>query len=61
MYNPNNSILLLGRHLVVARQAKAAAEDICANVSAGTRYVGVAAGTSVALSGDERKLPEKRL
>ena len=61
MDNLNDLVLLLRRHLVVARETQAAAEDVRADVNAGTSYVGIAAGAAIALSGDERKLPEQRL
>ena len=50
LYNP---VLLLRRHFVVRGEAEAAAEDVCANVDAGTGDVGVGTGTTSAGSRDE--------
>ena len=49
----DDSILLLRGHLVVARQAEASAEDVRADVQAGSGDVGVALSPAVALDRDE--------
>ena len=50
----DNGILLVGGHLVVARQAEPAGKDVGAHVGDSARNVGVGAGTAVAASGNER-------
>ena len=49
----NNPLLFLCRHLVVARQAEAAAEHIRADVDAAAGNIGVAASAAVALGCNE--------
>lgn len=53
MYNVDDDVLLLRRHLVVGGQAEPPAEDVGAHVRAGTGDVGVGAAPAVALGGDE--------
>ena len=49
----NHSVLLLGRHLVVAGQAKASSEDIRTDVDTGSCNVGVALSPAIAFHRDE--------
>ena len=53
MNDLNDPILLLFRHLVIARQAEASAEEICADIDPLAFDVGVGPASSVALDGDE--------
>jgi len=53
MYNLNNPILLLHRHLVIARQAEPSPEDVRADVDAGTGEVGIGFASAVTFHRDE--------
>lgn len=49
----DDGVLLFGGHLVVAREAESASKDVGAHVTCFACDVGVRAGTSVAIRGDE--------
>lgn len=53
MNNLNNPIPLFRGHFVVAREAKASAEKICADIDSGAFDIGVCATPAVAFCGDE--------
>lgn len=59
--NLDHNILLLCRHLIVAREAQAAVEDVYADILDAAGDVGVASGTAVALGGHEGVHPVHRL
>lgn len=53
MHELDHAVLLVGGQFVVRGEAEAAAEDVCADVGAGTGDVGVGAGAAGAGSRDE--------
>ena len=57
----NNPILLLRRHLVVAGEAEAAAEEVGSDVDAAAGDIRVAPAPAVALPGDELMRPVDEL
>ena len=61
MNNLNNPVLLFRGHFVVAREAKASAENIGPNVHSRAFYVSICAAPAVALNCDEWVRPIYRL
>ena len=61
MNNLNNPILLLRRHLVIARQAQAATEDISSYIYSRALNIGICAASTVSLDCDKRVGPIYRL
>ena len=61
MYNLDNPILLLRRHLVIARQTEPAPENIGSNVDSRAFYVSICAASAVALNRNKRIRPIYRL
>ena len=61
MNDLNNPILLLFRHLVIARQAQPSPENIGSYVHSRALYVGICAASAVTLNRDERVRPVYRL
>lgn len=53
MHELDHAVLLVGGQFIVRGEAEAAAEDVCADVGAGTGDVGVGAGAAGAGSRDE--------
>jgi hypothetical protein len=61
MYNLNNPILLLFRHLVIARQAEPTTENIGSYIDSRALYVSICATSTIALNRYERIRPVNRL
>jgi hypothetical protein len=61
MNDLDNYVLLLRRHLVIARQAESAPENISSYIDSGAFYIGICAASAVTLDCDERVRPVYRL
>ena len=61
MNDLNNPILLLRCHLVIARQAEPAPENIGSYVDSRAFYIGICATSAIALDRDKRICPLYRL
>ena len=61
VYNVNDDILLLGFHLVIARQTEPAPENIGSDVDSRPLYVSICTASAVTLDRDKRVRPIYRL
>ena len=61
MNNLNNPILLLRRHLVIARQAEPTTENIGSHVHSRALYIGICTPSAITLDRHERVRPVYRL